>query len=136
MTDVMPSQPSGSIVAIHKRMLDARRPTNTKAAKHAEGLAAYHPILEMPDHFVLNYNQTVQQMQNVFVTASGLESTCLVLATGLDVFFSHAMPSNKFDALSEDFPTSVLATSLAGLTVLVYGIREYSKDKVLRRLWK
>jgi len=135
-TQILIGLPSGSIAAIHKRMLDARRPTNPKAAKHADGLMPYHPILMVPDHLVLNYNQTVERMQNVFVTPSGLESTCLVLATGLDVFFSHAMPSNKFDALSDDFPISVLSSALAGLAVLVYFIRQYSKDKVLRGLWK
>ena len=112
-TQILIGLPSGSIVAIHKRLLDARRPTNAKASAHAEGLVPYHPILAVPDHFTLNYNQTVQRMQNVFVTASGLESTCLVLATGLDVFFSHAMPSNKFDALSDDFPISLLVSALA-----------------------
>lgn len=33
--------PSGAIVGINKRFLDARRPTNDKAAKHAEGLMPY-----------------------------------------------------------------------------------------------
>lgn len=32
------AQPSGAIVGVNKRFIDARRPTNEKATKHAEGL--------------------------------------------------------------------------------------------------
>lgn len=37
--------------------MDVRRPTNEKAAKHAEGLMKYHPVLQLPPQMVINYNQ-------------------------------------------------------------------------------
>jgi hypothetical protein len=58
--------------------LDARRPTNEKAAKHAGTLVAYHPILNIPAQQNINYNQTVLRTKQIHVGTTDLESTCLV----------------------------------------------------------
>jgi len=135
-TQVLVALPSGAIMGIHKRFLDARRPTNDKAAKHAEGLIPYHPVLNIPPTANINYNQTVIRTKGIYTSATGLESTCLVFATGLDLFFVPASPSKKFDALTDDFPTELLVTALSGLFVVVAFIKQYSQNSMLKRLWK
>ena len=44
-----------------------------------------------------------------------LESTTLVLAYGLDLWFTREAPSKTFDVLSEDFSKGTLLTTIFGL---------------------
>lgn len=43
----------------------------------------YLPELPIPAEAIINYNQTVYNIKNIFVTPSSLESTALVFACGL-----------------------------------------------------
>jgi ER membrane protein complex subunit 1 len=52
---------------------------------------------------VLSYNRTVEGLTAIHSVPATLESTSLVLATGLDVWFTRAHPSKTFDLLSDDF---------------------------------
>jgi hypothetical protein len=133
---VIAAKPSGSIVGINKRFLDARRPTNDKAAKHAEGLMPYNPILALPAQAALNYNQAVMGVERMFVGSTGLESTCLVLAAGLDLYLTEVAPSQKFDTLNDDFPQLLVAVSLLALTGGILVARHKSKEKTLSKLWR
>ena len=135
-TQVLVALPSGAVMGIHKRFLDARRPTNDKAAKHAEGLIPYHPVLAIPPQSNINYNQTVLRTKKIYTSTTGLESTCLVFATGMDLFFTPATPSKKFDALTDEFPRELLGMALSGLFVTVFFIKQYSQNSVLQRLWR
>ena len=58
-----------------------------------EGLLRYHPFLFPDSRQFVTLNQTVFGLDRVFVTPAIIESTTLVLATGLDVFFMRATPS-------------------------------------------
>merc|ERR1712166_1246617 len=85
-TQVLAAMTSGSLAGIHKRLVDARRPTNAKATKHAEGLIPYHPLLILQNEKNLNYNLTLSSVRNIYAAPCGLESTTAVLATGLDTY--------------------------------------------------
>jgi len=134
-TQVLVGLPSGHIFGIQKKFLDARRPTNSKAAAHAEGVMPYHPLLVLPHTQVINYNRTIARIDGFHVATTALESTCLVFVSGLDIFFTHAMPSQRFDALSEDFPIPMLITSLIALFGATIFARQYSNQKILARVW-
>lgn len=96
----------------------------------------YHPIMMLPPQATLNYNQTVFGVERLFVGTSGLESTCLVLATGLDIFLTEAAPSKKFDTLNDDFPQALVIVALAGLTMAVLVARQKAREKSLSNLWR
>ena len=48
-----------------------------------EGIPPYLPVVELKPVTFINYNQTVSRLSHIYTFPSGLESTCLVLATGL-----------------------------------------------------
>ncbi len=58
-----------------------------------------------------------------------LESTSLVLAFGMDVFFTRRMPSKAFDVLSEDFSRISLVATTAALLVGIAVARQMSNRK-------
>lgn len=64
-------------------LLDPRRPITTNTQGREEGAIPYIPELPLPTENIINYNQTIARLSNIFTAPSGLESTCLVLATGL-----------------------------------------------------
>lgn len=127
---------SGSILGIQKRLVDSRRPTNDKAAKHAEGVPKYHPVVALPSTASLNHELMLSRVKAIYSSACGLESTTTVLATGLDLYLTQMEPSKKFDALSDDFPHTLLVASLVGLSSVVFYIRSRGTERKLRKLWK
>ena len=67
---------------------------------------------------------------------SGLESTSLVLACGLDLFFARVQPSRQFDLLAEDFDYPLVAAVVLGLVATTFVLRHFSARKSLQALWK
>ena len=53
-----------------------------------EGLPPYLPAIELKPVTFINYNQTVSRLRDIHTFPSGLESTCLVFATGLGLSYS------------------------------------------------
>lgn len=135
-TQLLAAKTDGSILGIQKKLVDSRRPTNAKAAKHAEGLMPYHPVLGLPPTANLNHKLALTGVHTIYSSPCGLESTTTVLATGLDLYMTQIAPSKKFDALSDDFPQTLLVACLVGLSTAVYVIQSRGKEKKLKRLWK
>lgn len=52
-----------------------------------EGTIPYLPELPLSSESVINYNQSISLMKDIYTAPSGLESTCLVVAYGLGEFF-------------------------------------------------
>ena len=48
-----------------------------------EGIPPYLPAIELRPVSFINYNQTVSRLRDIHTFPSGLESTCLVFASGL-----------------------------------------------------
>ena len=135
-TQLLAAKTDGSILGIQKKLVDSRRPKNPKAAKHAEGLMPYHPVLGLPPMANLNHKLALTGVHTIYSSPCGLESTTTVLATGLDLYMTQIAPSKKFDALSDDFPQTLLVACLVGLSSAVYVIQSRGKEKKLKRLWK
>ncbi|CAG4970159.1 unnamed protein product [Parnassius apollo] len=74
---------TGAIVEIPWAFLDPRRPAMPTAEQREEGLLPYVPELPLPADAVLNYNRTVHRVSALYTHPAGIESTSLVLATGL-----------------------------------------------------
>ena len=120
---------SGQVVGLDKRLLDPRRPViapdTPDAAKkklinpedQLDGIVPYHPRLPVDPRSVLSYNQTIEGVRGIAVARTNLESTCLVLAHGFDLFFARAYPAKRFDLLSADFNYVLLLATVAALLV-------------------
>jgi hypothetical protein len=64
-----------------------------------------------------------------------LESTSLVLASGLDLFYTRVAPSGSFDVLSESFSKSQLLATIFALMAGLIVMRPIVRRKALRQRW-
>ena len=48
-----------------------------------QGIPPYLPAIDLKPVTFINYNQTVSRLRDIYTFPGGLESTCLVFATGL-----------------------------------------------------
>lgn len=127
---------SGAIVEMHWALLDPRRPATSLNQAREEGIIPYMPELPISSERILNYNQSVARMNGIYTAPSGLESTCLVFAYGLDIFVTRIAPSNTFDLLKEDFDYFLISVVLIGLTTASYIVKQLASRKTLKQAWK
>ncbi|ORX89945.1 DUF1620-domain-containing protein [Basidiobolus meristosporus CBS 931.73] len=127
---------SGHIYGVSKRILDPRRPVGglTEADKE-EMLLQYDPLIPFDGKLALSYYLPVFGIKKILTSPSHLESTSLVVAYGLDTFFTREAPSKTFDILNEDFSKGMLLTTIAGLTAAVLIAGPIVRKKKLNALW-
>lgn len=75
-------------------------------------------------------------VQDITTSPSLVESTPLILTTGLDMFLTrgHA-PSGTFDILSDRFNKAQLLLTLAGLSVGIVVVKPIVDKKLLKMRW-
>ncbi len=113
---------------------DPARPTGT--APRTEDQLPYHPLLFVdPATSLLNYNRPVRGVEGIHCAPTSLESTSLVFARGLDLFFTRTAPSKRFDVLSEDFNRGYLLLSLVLLAGATYVAGLRSAAASLKAAW-
>uniref|UniRef100_A0A6B2E753 ER membrane protein complex subunit 1 n=1 Tax=Phlebotomus kandelakii TaxID=1109342 RepID=A0A6B2E753_9DIPT len=135
--DVLIGLSTGAIVEMPWALLDPRRPVTTMQNQaREEGVIPYIPELPLPSENVINYNQSVTCIRGIYTAPSGLESTCLVIAHGLDMFVTRVAPSKTFDLLKEDFDYFLISIVLLGLTVASYVVKHLSSRKAIKQAWK
>ncbi|KAM7361305.1 ER membrane protein complex subunit 1 isoform 2-T2 [Cochliomyia hominivorax] len=134
--DVLIGTTSGSIVELPWALLDPRRPISSSSNGREEGAMPYIPELPLPTENMINYNQTIARLRYINTAPSGLESTCLVVAAGLDLFVTRIAPSKTFDLLKEDFDyiliSIVLLVLISGSLVAKY----LASRKSIKQAWK
>lgn len=74
---------TGAIIEMPWVYLEPRRPVTPTPDQREEGLIPYAPELPLPSEAVINYNRTLLKIKAIHTAPSGLESTSLILATGL-----------------------------------------------------
>jgi hypothetical protein len=110
------------------------------------------PELPIPTEHMVNYNRTTLRVQNIRTWPSGLESTTLMLATGLcfdlfvyylkfsllglDMFYTRLTPSGTFDILKDDFDHWLIAAVLVALIVASFATKRYARHRDLKQAWK
>ncbi|RVE41980.1 hypothetical protein evm_013370 [Chilo suppressalis] len=127
---------TGAIVEVPWAYLEPRRPVTPTPEQREEGLIPYAPELPLPAEAVINYNQTLHRITNIYTAPSGLESTSLVLAAGLDLFYTRVAPSKTFDLLKDDFDYYLIAIVLSALIVATYSTKYFASRKLLKMAWK
>ena len=63
-------------------------------------------------------------------------SSSLVLATGLDLFFTRVMPSKMFDVLKEDFDHVFIGAVLFAMIAVSVISQKLASRKALMKAWK
>lgn len=66
---------------------------------------------------------------------SGLESTSLVLAYGLDMFFTRVTPSGTFDILKDDFDYALISLVLVVLVVASVVCKRLARARSIKQAW-
>jgi hypothetical protein len=126
----------GQIAMIPRRMLDPRRPNSPPSkTEMEEGLFQYHPHLFLDPRGYITMNQTSLGVNHVYLSSAIIESATIVLATGIDTFFTRATPSKTFDLLAADFNYSFLLALLGGLLVATIILRKFDQEKKLNSAW-
>lgn len=64
-----------------------------------------------------------------------LESTSLVLGSGLDLFHTRIAPSGSFDVLSDNFNKAQLLATIFALAIGIIVVRPLVRRKMLRQSW-
>ncbi|KAG8893750.1 hypothetical protein FRB99_001723, partial [Tulasnella sp. 403] len=92
------------LYAIPPHLLDPRRPNRKPtAAEQEEGLIPLDSVLSNDGRHTISRTHAVANVKEILTSPSQLESTSMVFAYGLDLFFTRVAPSGTFDLLSEDF---------------------------------
>ncbi|KAF2681782.1 DUF1620-domain-containing protein [Lentithecium fluviatile CBS 122367] len=128
---------SHSIVGIPRQVIDPRRPIgrDPNANEQAEGLAKYAPMIIFDPKWHLNHKYELFGVKNVITSESGLESTSLVFAYGLDVFGTRVAPSFAFDILGKGFNKVQMLLTVAALFVGVLFVAPLVRRKQINSLW-
>jgi hypothetical protein len=128
--------PFGGILELQKAFLDPRRPLNPEPQHREEGIMPYMPEIPVATENIINYNQTVLRLRGIFAAPSGLESTSLMLAYGLDLFFTRLTPSGTFDILKDEFDHLLISAVLLALIAASVITKKLAKRRDLQNAWK
>ncbi|XP_034551243.1 ER membrane protein complex subunit 1 isoform X1 [Notolabrus celidotus] len=128
--------PSGGILSLPKMFLDPRRPEIVSEQSREENLIPYAPELLIRTEWFINYNQTVSRVRGIYTAPSGLESTCLVVAYGLDIYQTRVYPSKQFDVLKDDYDYMLISSVLLALFFATMISKRLAEVKLLNRAWR
>ncbi|XP_075047264.1 ER membrane protein complex subunit 1 [Mixophyes fleayi] len=128
--------PSGAILSLPKALMDPRRPEIPTEYTREENLIPYTPDIQIHAERFINYNQTVSRMRGIYTAPSGLESTCLVVAYGLDIYQTRVYPSKQFDVLKDDYDYILISSVLIGLVFATMITKRLAQVKLLNRAWR
>ena len=110
---------TNSIIGIPRAIIDPRRPVGRDPTAHeqAEGLVKYSPLINFDPKWHLTHKYEVMGIKNIITSESGIESTSLVFAYGLDIFGTRIAPSFAFDILGKGFNKISMLLTVVGLFV-------------------
>jgi ER membrane protein complex subunit 1 len=116
-----------------KRYLDALRQGTGNVPF---GIVPYAKTLPVASSSFLTHHQQVHGLSHIASASTRMESTSLVLAWGVDIFFCHVQPADAFDMVSQDFDTLSLLGTVGTLIVLTLGSRSIFRKRKLATAWK
>ncbi|XP_052821133.1 ER membrane protein complex subunit 1-like [Mya arenaria] len=134
--DLLIALKNGGIFSLPKAFLDPRRPLAPTQETQEEGTLPYIPELPVHTEGIINYNRTLFHVRGLHTAPTGLESTSLVLAYGLDLFQTRVQPSKMFDVLKEDFEHYVIAIVVLSMLLVSFITKKLASRKALNKQWK
>ncbi|KAH7392351.1 hypothetical protein DE146DRAFT_618040 [Phaeosphaeria sp. MPI-PUGE-AT-0046c] len=128
---------SNSIIGIPRQVIDPRRPIgrDPTSQEKEEGLVRYNPSLQWDPKWHLTHRYEVIGVKDVITSESGIESTSLVFAYGLDIFGTRVAPSFAFDILGKGFNKISMLITVAALFVGVIFVAPLVRRKQINSLW-
>jgi len=128
---------TNQLYSMDLRFLDPRRPAGKPTdVQMAEGLMQYSPYLPLIPTQIVTYNASIANLHSILSVPSAVESTSLVLAYGLDVFYTRVSPSKEFDMLAADFNYSLLILIIVALFAATVTARRVVQRQTLMSQWK
>jgi outer membrane protein assembly factor BamB len=126
-----------AIIGIPRTVIDPRRPVgrDPTAQEASEGLVKYTPLINFDPKWHLTHKYEVLGINNIITSESGIESTSLVFAYGLDIFGTRVAPSFAFDILGKGFNKISMLLTVVGLFVGVLFVAPLVKRKQINTMW-
>lgn len=90
----------------------------------------------IPSQSYLTHSHQVEGLRGMLTIPAQLESTSLVFAYGLDLFYTHTAPSKIYDSLTEDFSYALLLITIIALLIAIAVTYVLSERKELAEKWK
>ncbi|KAK8936199.1 hypothetical protein KSP39_PZI013538 [Platanthera zijinensis] len=124
------------ILALDKRYLDPRRTATPTQSEREEGIIPLTDSLPIIPQSYVTHSLQVEGLRGIATIPAKLESTTLVFAYGLDLFFTRIAPSRTYDSLTEDFNYVLLLITIVALVVAILVTWVLSEKKELRDKWR
>ncbi|KAF7317656.1 hypothetical protein MKEN_00853200 [Mycena kentingensis (nom. inval.)] len=136
--DIILATQNHKIQQISRRLLNPRRPKDRKPTaeeQQEEQLVPYDLLLADDPKRTISHAYEVRGTRAIVTAPALLESTSLVFAYGLDLFFTRVAPSNTFDILSASFNKAQLVLTVAALAAGIAVTKPMVRKKRLRERW-
>ncbi|KAK6236832.1 Pyrrolo-quinoline quinone repeat - like 4 [Theobroma cacao] len=124
------------VLALDKRFLDPRRSVNPTQAEKEEGIIPLTDSLPIIPQSYVTHALRVEGLQGIVTVPAKLESTTLVFAHGVDLFFTQLAPSRTYDSLTEDFSYALLLITIVALVAAIFVTWILSERKELQEKWR
>ncbi|KZT58169.1 DUF1620-domain-containing protein [Calocera cornea HHB12733] len=136
LKDIVVANDRSQIQAYPHAILDPRRPVGKLTSEQKEELLIPFDSV-IPDDPRRTVSQNIQVMgtTRLSTTPTALESTTLLLASGVDLFLARLSPSSTFDILSDSFNKTQLILTIIGLIAGIAIVRPIVESKKVRQRW-
>ncbi|XVE53728.1 hypothetical protein DITRI_Ditri03aG0025800 [Diplodiscus trichospermus] len=124
------------VLALDKRFLDPRRSVNPTQAEKEEGIIPLTDSLPIIPQSYVTHALRVEGLRGIITVPAKLESTTLVFAHGVDLFFTQLAPSRTYDSLTEDFSYALLLITIVALVAAIFVTWILSERKELQEKWR
>jgi len=127
---------TGQVLGLDRRIIDPRRPEKAPKKQEAmEGLAKYNPFIPVIPMHMVSYYRQIERISAIYSVPTTMESTTLLMATGLDIYSTRVNPSKTFDLLPEEFNRILLSLILIVMTVVTIVLGKFVHGKQLNAKW-
>ncbi|GAV88692.1 DUF1620 domain-containing protein/PQQ_2 domain-containing protein [Cephalotus follicularis] len=124
------------VLALDKRFVDPRRSINPTQVEKEEGIIPLTDSLPIVPQSYVTHALKVEGLRGIVAVPAKLESTTLVFAYGVDLFFTRLAPSRTYDSLTEDFSYALLLLTIVALVAAIFVTWVLSERKDLRDKWR
>ncbi|EJT97132.1 DUF1620-domain-containing protein [Dacryopinax primogenitus] len=136
LKDVVVANDRGQIQAYPHALLDPRRPSGKLTSEQKEELLIpFDSVITDDPRRTVSQNLHIMGISSLSTTPTALESTSLLLASGLDIFLARLSPSSTFDILGENFNKTQLILTVLGLLVAIVIVKPIVESKKVRQRW-
>ncbi|KAH9300827.1 hypothetical protein KI387_012410, partial [Taxus chinensis] len=127
---------SDQVLALDKRFFDPRRSLNPTPAEREDGILPLSDAIPIFPQSYITHSLQVEGLRGIMTIPASLESTSLVFAYGVDLFYTRTAPSRTYDSLTEDFNYALLLITIVALVVAIVATWILAEQKELKEKWR